>query len=322
MNKNNIIIYESTVFPGCTEEICIPLIESVSKLKCNEDFFAGYSPERINPGDANHSLTKIRKITSGSNSMAADYIDKLYSSIIQAGTFKASSIAVAEAAKVIENTQRDVNIALINELSIIFNKLDLDTIEVLNAAETKWNFLPFRPGLVGGHCIGIDPHYLTYKAMQVGYVPDIVLAGRKINDNMGHFIVDNLKEEFKEQGVSIEKSSIAILGLSFKENCPDFRNTKVLTIIESLKKLKCKVNVSDDCVNSTEVKKKLGIEIKPLNNVINQDAIIIAVAHNQYLNFCQKDWSKMLKPSGVIIDVKSIYEKDTFNNTNYRHWRL
>ncbi len=322
IQKNNIIIYESTVFPGCTEDICVPLIEKISKLKYNVDFFAGYSPERINPGDTEHSLINVKKLTSGSNKKVADFIDELYSSIIKAGTYQASSINVAEAAKVIENTQRDVNIALINELSVIFNKLNLDTVEVLEAAETKWNFLPFRPGLVGGHCIGVDPYYLTYKAVQAGYVPDIVLAGRKINDNMGCFIADNVISELDKQGFSITDSRITILGLSFKENCPDFRNTKVLTIIERLKEMKCDVSISDYYVNASEVKKKLGIKVISLDKVTNQDAIVIAVGHEKYLDLNLKNWQKMLKPKGVIVDVKSIYEKDAFESTNYKHWRL
>jgi len=322
LSKDNIVIYESTVFPGCTEEICVPILEKESNLVYNEQFFCGYSPERINPGDKKHTLTKILKITSGSNSKTADYIDSLYSSIIPAGTYKASSIGVAEAAKVIENTQRDVNIALINELSIIFNKLNLDTIEVLEAAGTKWNFLPFRPGLVGGHCIGVDPYYLTHKALEVGYKPKVILSGREINDGIGHYIVENTIYELEQKGILLSEAEISILGLTFKENCPDLRNTKVISIFESLKQYNCKIMITDEWADFEEVKSEFGVELKSLNDIKNQDAIILAVGHEQYSKFNKLDWKRMLKYKGVLIDVKSMYKKDTFLNEQVRHWRL
>ncbi|MBI89831.1 MAG: Vi polysaccharide biosynthesis protein VipA/TviB [Candidatus Marinimicrobia bacterium] len=322
LSKDDIVIYESTVYPGCTEEICVPILQKESNLTYNEQFFCGYSPERINPGDKKHTLTKILKITSGSNFQTAEYIDQLYRSIIPAGTYKTSSIIVAEAAKVIENTQRDLNIALINELSVIFNKLNLDTIEVLEAAGTKWNFLPFRPGLVGGHCIGVDPYYLTHKALEVGYEPKVILSGREINDGMGKHIVENTISELDQQGVPIDRAEISILGLTFKENCPDIRNTKVISIYKSLEQYNCKLIITDEWADYKEVKSEFGVELKSLNDIKNQDAIILAVGHKEYSNFNRSDWMKMLKPEGVLIDIKSLYNKETFSNENIRHWRL
>ena len=318
----NVIIYESTVFPGCTEEICVPILENSSKLKYNREFFCGYSPERINPGDKKHSLTNITKITSGSNSSTLEYIDNLYRSIISAGTYKASSIAVAEAAKIIENTQRDVNIALINELSLIFDRLELDTVEVLEAASTKWNFLPFRPGLVGGHCIGVDPYYLTHKAKKVGYNPEIILAGRRINDNVGKFIAEKTIAEIKKNRLNTKNASVAILGLTFKENCPDLRNTKVTTIIDFLSENQCDITVSDDWADSIQIKNKFNLNPVPLENIINQDAVIIAVGHDIYKNFTKDNFGRMLKPSGILIDVKSLYPKDSLLELKIKHWRL
>ena len=322
IQKNDIVIYESTVFPGCTEEICVPILERYSGLVYNSDFFCGYSPERINPGDKDRKISNIKKITSGSTKEMANYIDSLYSSIIDAGTFQTSSIMVAEAAKVIENTQRDVNIALINELSLIFDKMDIDTTEVLEAARTKWNFLSFKPGLVGGHCIGVDPYYLTYKAAELGYHPEIILAGRKINDNMGYFIAENTISELAIQGVSPIGAKIAILGFSFKENCSDLRNTKVLTIIEKLKQYQCSIIVSDSRANSDDAMSQFGIELLDLNEIEDQDAIIVAVAHDQYRTLSDKNWSRMLNNKGVLIDVKSIYAINRFSETTFRHWRL
>ena len=246
LEKDNIVIYESTVFPGATEEVCVPILEGVSGLNYNQDFFCGYSPERINPGDKKHTLVSIKKITSGSNPRSAKFVKKLYESIIKAGVFQASCIAVAEAAKVIENTQRDVNIALINELALIFHKMKIDTKEVLEAAGTKWNFLPFEPGLVGGHCIGVDPYYLTHKAVEIGYQPEMILAGRRVNDSMGKYIAEQTILNLIKNNVSPDKSKIAILGLTFKENCPDIRNTKVLSIIEHLKKYNCTLYITDE----------------------------------------------------------------------------
>ena len=322
LSKDDIVIYESTVYPGCTEEVCVPILQKESNLTYNEQFFCGYSPERINPGDKKHTLTKILKITSGSNPQAAEVIDQLYQSIVPAGTYKASSIAVAEAAKVIENTQRDVNIALVNELSIIFNKLSLDTIEVLEAAGTKWNFLPFRPGLVGGHCIGVDPYYLTHKALEVGYEPKVILSGREINDGMGKYIVENTISNLDQQGVPIDGAKISILGLTFKENCPDLRNTKVISIYQSLKQYNCKLIITDEWADNKEVRSEFGVGLKSLNDIKNQDAIILAVGHKEYSNFNRSDWMKMLKPKGVLIDIKSLYNKETFSNEKIRHWRL
>ena len=322
LNKADVVIYESTVYPGATEEFCVPILEKESGLKYNTDFFCGYSPERINPGDKEHSLKTITKITSGSNKEIADFVDQLYSSIVPVGTYKASSIAVAEAAKVIENVQRDVNIALINELSMIFNKLGLDTNEVLEAAGTKWNFLPFRPGLVGGHCIGVDPYYLTHKAQEVGFHPEMVLAGRRINDTMGKYIADNTIVEMTKAGINSVGANIAILGITFKENCPDLRNTKVPDIIDHLKTYSCEIQVTDPFADINEAKKHLYIDLLDINQISKSDAVILAVAHDEYKGIAKEQWQKMFNSNGVIIDVKSIYEKDYFTDTNIVHWRL
>jgi len=322
LNKNDIVIYESTVFPGCTEQVCVPILEKESKLKYNSEFFCGYSPERINPGDKNHNLSQITKVVSGSNNQTLDIINQLYDSILSAGTFKASSISVAEAAKVIENTQRDVNIALVNELALIFDKLNINTNEVLEAASTKWNFLPFKPGLVGGHCIGVDPYYLTHKATEVGYHPEIILAGRRINDNMGDFIAEKTISELSKHGISPLGANITILGLSFKENCPDLRNTKVITIRDRLKDYNCNINISDMWVNYKEAKSIYNIELQKIDEIKNQDALIIAVAHKEYVNLSQNKWIRMLKSRGVVIDIKSIFKKDYFVKMGFRYWAL
>ncbi len=322
LKKNDVIIYESTVFPGCTEQICVPTLEKESSLIYNLDFFCAYSPERINPGDSKYNLTNITKVVSGSNPPTLDLVSKLYESIIPAGVFKASSIAVAEAAKVIENTQRDVNIALVNELALIFDKLKINTKDVLKAASTKWNFLPFKPGLVGGHCIGVDPYYLTHKAMEVGYHPEIILAGRRINDNMGHYIAEKTISELAKHKISPLGANITILGLSFKEDCPDIRNTKVISIIKRLRNYNCNLTISDSTVVAEEAYEEFGIKIENINDIINQDAIVIAVAHKEYLNLAKSQWAKMLKPKGVIVDVKSIFSKEYFSKLNYRYWAL
>ena len=322
LKKNDIVIYESTVFPGCTEQICVPILEKKSNLKYNLDFFCGYSPERINPGDKNYTLTKITKVVSGSNSKTLDIVDKLYSSIIKAGTYRASTIQVAEAAKVIENTQRDVNIALVNELALIFDKLDINTDEVLTAAGTKWNFLPFKPGLVGGHCIGVDPYYLTHKAIEVGHHPEIILAGRKINDGMGDYIAEKTISELTKAGISPINANITILGLSFKENCPDLRNTKVISIIERLKHYSCNVNITDSCVVPKDAKDTYGIELQEIDNITNQDAIIIAVAHNSYKNLSLEFWEKVLNENGLIIDIKSIFKEKNSILNRFKYWSL
>ena len=322
LNIGNVVIYESTVYPGATEEVCVPILEKISNLEYNKDFFCGYSPERINPGDKKHTLVNIKKITSGSNPLTASFVEMLYSKIIRAGIFSASSIKVAEAAKVIENTQRDVNIALINELALIFNKLNIDTSEVLEAAGTKWNFLPFKPGLVGGHCIGVDPYYLTYKAIEVGYYPEMILAGRKVNDSMGKFIAEKTVLKLIENGVNPSKARVGILGLTFKENCPDLRNTKVITIIESLKKYKCEILVTDDWADKKEAKENYNINLLDLNKIKNMDSIIVAVAHDKYINLELKELCQMLKPNSLIVDVKSIYDSRIFKEAKLKYWRL
>ena len=322
LKKGDLVIYESTVYPGCTEQICVPILEERSKLKYNSEFFCGYSPERINPGDKKYTLTKIKKVVSGSNIEILEKINQLYGSIISAGTFKASSIAVAEAAKVIENTQRDVNIALINELSLIFDKLEISTSEVIEAAATKWNFIPFKPGLVGGHCIGVDPYYLTHKAMEVGHHPEIILAGRKINDNMGKFISEKTISKLVKQGTSPIGAKITILGLSFKENCPDLRNTKVLTIINCLEQYNCEITVSDPKVVNEDAKNQFNIDLKEINTINHQDAVIIAVAHDEYYHIKPNEWKRMLKNNGIVIDVKSIFKKEFFSQIDLTHWSL
>ena len=318
----DVVIYESTVYPGATEEVCVPILEQVSSMKYKKEFFCGYSPERINPGDKEHTLTTIIKVTSGSDNITSEFVDSLYKSIIPAGTHKASSMAVAEAAKVIENTQRDLNIALINELSLIFNKLKLDTEEVLQAAGTKWNFLPFRPGLVGGHCIGVDPYYLTHKALEIGYNPEIILAGRRLNDSMGKIIAENTINQMEKSGINPKESKVAIFGLTFKENCPDLRNTKVLNIINHLKEYGCKIVVTDDCADPQEAEDFYGIKLKQLNSFQSLSAVILAVGHDVYKKISLNDWKKMIIDNGVIVDVKSIYRKDFFLNTSFTHWRL
>ncbi len=322
LKEDDIVIYESTVFPGCTEEECVPILEKFSGITFNQDFFCGYSPERINPGDRVHTLLSIKKIVSGSNQETLEFIDKLYSSIIPAGTYRASSLSVAEAAKVIENTQRDVNIALINELSIIFNKLNIDTREVLNAAETKWNFIPFQPGLVGGHCIGVDPYYLTHKALEVGYHPEIILAGRRINDNMANFIVENTIKQLARKNISSVNAKVLVLGLTFKENCPDLRNTKVKFLVSQLQKYNCEVTISDCWAKDDEVFETFNFSPKKINQLPKQDAVILAVAHDKYSLFSLNDWKKIISPNGVFIDVKSVFNPELFENDDIGYWRL
>jgi UDP-N-acetyl-D-galactosamine dehydrogenase len=304
-----LVIYESTVYPGATEEDCVPILEEKSGLIFNKDFYVGYSPERINPGDKQHTLTTILKVTSGSNVEVADMVDSLYSSIISAGTFKASSIKVAEAAKVIENTQRDVNIGLINELAMIFDKLGIDTEEVLKAAETKWNFLPFRPGLVGGHCIGVDPYYLTHKAQSEGLHPEIILAGRRINDNMADYVAAKLVKAMLHKSITIKNSRILVLGFTFKENCPDVRNTKVIDVIRELKEYGTLVDCYDPWVSSREASCEYGIETigSPKNGVY--DAVIIAVAHDTFKDMGIKALRRFGKPTTVILDLKYLFPK-------------
>lgn len=310
LKKGDIVIYESTVYPGATEEDCVPILEQESGLTFNKDFFAGYSPERINPGDKEHRVTTIKKVTSGSTPETAETVDALYRSIITAGTHKASSIRVAEAAKVIENTQRDLNIALINELSIIFNKMEIDTLEVLEAAGTKWNFLPFRPGLVGGHCIGVDPYYLTHKAEQIGYNPQVILAGRRINDNMGGYVAGRTVKLMTKRRIHVVDSNILIMGLTFKENCPDLRNTRVTDIIRELGTYNANVDVYDPWVNPAEAKHEYGIT--PVASPVEgkYDAIILAVAHQQFRDLGETGIRKYAKANAVLFDVKQVLPKD------------
>ena len=307
IKPDDIVIYESTVYPGATEEVCVPILEQVSGLNFNQDFFVGYSPERINPGDKAHRVTSILKVTSGSTEEIAEQVDQLYKSIITAGTHKASSIKVAEAAKVIENTQRDVNIALINELALIFNRLGIDTEEVLIAAGTKWNFLPFRPGLVGGHCIGVDPYYLTYKAQSIGYNPEIILSGRRINDDMGEYVVSRLIKLMLQKRIHVQGSDVLIMGLTFKENCPDIRNTRVIDIVDELKTYGANVHVYDPWVDPKEVEAEYGI--KPIATLEGKkfDAIVLAVAHEQFKQMDIKQIRALGKPDSVVYDLKYLF---------------
>lgn len=310
VSKGDVIVYESTVYPGATEEECIPVVEEVSGLRFNQDFFAGYSPERINPGDKEHRVTNILKVTSGSNPDVAEYIDKLYQSIITAGTHKASSIKVAEAAKVIENTQRDVNIALINELSIIFNRLGIDTLEVLEAAGTKWNFLPFRPGLVGGHCIGVDPYYLTHKAQSVGYHPEMILAGRRLNDGMGEYVVSQLVKKMLKKRIQVEGSNVLVMGLTFKENCPDLRNTKVIDIVEELKEYNINVDVMDPWCSNVEAEAAYNLSLCNKEKLGFYDAVIVAVAHDEFKSMGIDKIKALGKAQHVIYDLKYVLDKN------------
>ena len=311
VKKGDIVIYESTVYPGCTEEDCIPIIERVSGLRYNTDFFAGYSPERINPGDKQHRVTGIVKVTSGSTPEAAEYVDGLYRTIITAGTHRASSIKVAEAAKVIENTQRDVNIALINELALIFNRLGIDTLEVLEAAGSKWNFLPFRPGLVGGHCIGVDPYYLTYKAQETGYHPEVILAGRRINDTMGLYVTDTVVKLMTRKRIHVVDADILIMGLSFKENCPDIRNTRVIDIIREFQSYNARVDIFDPWVDTAEAAHEYGVTTLKEVPSKQYDAVIVAVAHQQFVDMGVAGIRGLLKPQSVLFDIKNILPRGT-----------
>ena len=313
IKKGDLIIYESTVYPGCVEEECVPILKQFSKLEFNKSFFCGYSPERINPGDKEHTITNIKKITSGSTPKIADLVDDLYNEIITVGTHKAPSIKVAEAAKVIENTQRDLNIALINELSILFKKLNIDTQAVLDAAKSKWNFLPFKPGLVGGHCIGVDPYYLTFKAKSIGYHPNIILAGRKINDNMGRYVASELIREMEKKNIQISESKILIMGLTFKENCADTRNSGVNSVIEELKKYNCKLDLYDPWADKEEMNKIYGIDPNPTLNHNSYDGILIAVAHNIFKSMGKTGILNLCKKSHVVYDLKYLFSKDQFS---------
>ncbi|MDN7136789.1 Vi polysaccharide biosynthesis UDP-N-acetylglucosamine C-6 dehydrogenase TviB [Pseudidiomarina sp. 1ASP75-14] len=311
LKKDDIVIYESTVYPGATEDDCVPILERVSGLKFNEDFYAGYSPERINPGDKEHRVTTILKVTSGSTPEIADFVDSLYASIITAGTHKAPSIKVAEAAKVIENTQRDVNIALINELAMIFNRMNIDTEAVLKAAGTKWNFLPFRPGLVGGHCIGVDPYYLTHKAESIGYHPEMILAGRRINDNMSRYVASEFVKALLQKGITVKGARVLIMGLTFKENCPDIRNTKVVDIIYELREYGIDVDVYDPWVDTEEAQHEYGVTTAAQLEKGVYDGVVIAVAHNQFKQMGVSGLKEVTKPEYVVYDLKYILPNGT-----------
>jgi len=317
--KDALVIFESTVYPGCTEEFCVPILEKYSGLKLNEDFYCGYSPERIVPGDKIYTLKNITKITSGSNEYASERVDKLYKSIIDAGTFMASSIKTAEAAKVIENCQRDLNIAFVNELSKIFEILDLDTNEIIDAAATKWNFIKYNPGIVGGHCISVDPYYLTYKSIKEGYYPQIITAGREINDSMSEYFATRIINLMSENSIDVEHSKILILGFTFKENCPDIRNTKVIDIYNFLRNKGAEVLVSDTCADVEEVKKEYGLEINNISEQSKFDAVIIAVGHKEYRQFKPSDLNKFFDTSTKIIgDLKALYNKQNFKENGYK----
>ncbi|SUO97897.1 Vi polysaccharide biosynthesis UDP-N-acetylglucosamine C-6 dehydrogenase TviB [Suttonella indologenes] len=310
LKKGDIVVYESTVYPGATEEVCIPVLEKNSNLIFNKDFYAGYSPERINPGDKEHRVTNILKVTSGSTPEVADYVDQVYNLIIEAGTHKAPSLKVAEAAKVIENTQRDVNIALINELALIFNKMGIDTEDVLKAAGTKWNFLPFRPGLVGGHCIGVDPYYLTHKAQAIGYHPEIILAGRRLNDSMGSYVATQLVKGMIKKKIQVEGAKVLILGLTFKENCPDLRNTKVIDIVKELKEYNMNIDVYDPWIDAKESEEEYGITPISVLNDNSYDGIILAVAHNEFKEMGAKQIHNLGKPVHILYDLKYVLSQN------------
>jgi UDP-N-acetyl-D-galactosamine dehydrogenase len=320
LKKGDIVVYESTVYPGVTEEICIPILEEKSSLKIGVDFKVGYSPERINPGDKEHVISNIVKVVSGSDDDCLEVVATTYGKIVKAGIFKAASIKTAEAAKVIENTQRDINIALVNELSLIFNKLDIDTSDVLEAANTKWNFLDFRPGLVGGHCIGVDPYYLTYKSRLHGYEPQVILSGRKINDHMAHYISDQIVQEIEE--IPSNECMVTIMGITFKEDCPDIRNSKVLDIIENLKAAKISIQISDPIVSPEEVQESSGIELTKIENLKPSNILLLAVAHSQFKNLSKSAIKKLIKEGGIIYDLKNIFKKDYFIEDDISHWKL
>lgn len=310
ISPGDIVVYESTVYPGATEEVCIPIIEQESGLTFNQDFYAGYSPERINPGDKEHRVSSIMKVTSGSTPEIADFVDALYASIITAGTHKASSIKVAEAAKVIENTQRDLNIALINELALIFNRLNIDTLEVLEAAGTKWNFLPFRPGLVGGHCISVDPYYLTHKAQEIGYNPEIILAGRRINDGMGAYVAERVIKSLTKKRVHAVGSNILVMGLAFKENCPDLRNTRVIDVINELKSYHANVDIYDPWADPEEAMHEYGLSLIDSPKTNHYDAIILAVGHREFKAMGTNGIRALGKPESILFDVKYVLPKN------------
>ena len=310
LRKGSVVVYESTVYPGCTEEVCVPILARISGLKFNRDFFAGYSPERINPGDKEHRLTTIRKVTSGSTPEVADFVDQLYGTIVTAGTHRTSSIRVAEAAKVIENTQRDVNIALINELALIFNRLQIDTEEVLKAAGSKWNFLPFRPGLVGGHCIGVDPYYLTHKAQEIGYHPEMILAGRRLNDNMSLHVAGQIMQLMAARRIHVKGARVLVLGATFKENCPDVRNSKVVDVVRELEKKGARVDIHDPWASSAELRHEYGIRLVPKLRRRYYDAAVVAVAHRQFRELGAGGLRRLCRRKHVIYDIKHVFPAD------------
>lgn len=323
LKRGDIVIFESTVYPGCTEEVCVPALERVSGLKFNEDFFCGYSPERVNPGDKINTITKIRKITSGSTPEIAREVDELYAEIIEAGTFMASSLKVAEAAKVIENTQRDLNIALVNELSVIFQRLNIDTLEVLEAAGSKWNFLPFRPGMVGGHCIGVDPYYLTHKAEEVGYNPQVILAGRRINDNMARYAARNVVRLMLNNNIAVAGSTVGIMGITFKENCPDTRNSKIFDLINELKSWNVNVVVEDPWASAEQVESEYGLQLSTISSQAQVDSLVVAVGHTEFRSLTPKtlrSYCRTDKP--VLADLKSLYDRHEAGRENFTVFRL
>jgi UDP-N-acetyl-D-glucosamine/UDP-N-acetyl-D-galactosamine dehydrogenase len=307
LRKGAVVIYESTVYPGCTEEVCVPILERVSGLRFNRDFFAGYSPERINPGDKEHRLTSIRKITSGSTPAVAEFVDQLYGTIVSAGTHRTSSIRVAEAAKVIENTQRDINIALINELALIFNRLQIDTEEVLQAAGSKWNFLPFRPGLVGGHCIGVDPYYLTHKAQEIGYHPEMILAGRRLNDNMSLHVAGQITQLMAAKRIHVKGARVLVLGITFKENCPDSRNSKVVDVVRELKQQGARVDIHDPWASSSELRHEYGLKLVHELRPRHYDVVVVAVAHRQFRELGARGVRQLCRRRHVLYDVKHVF---------------
>jgi len=326
LTKGSIVVFESTVYPGVTEEICIPILEKESGMKCGEDFKVGYSPERINPGDKVHRLETIVKVVAGMDEESLDIIAKVYELVVDAGVHRAESIKVAEAAKVIENSQRDINIAFMNELSIIFNKMGIDTKAVLKAAGTKWNFLNFHPGLVGGHCIGVDPYYLTYKAEQLGYHSQIILSGRRINDDMGKYVVENLIKNLIKADVPVKDAKVAILGFTFKENCPDTRNTRVIDIVNELIEYGINPMIADPEADAEEAKHEYGIVFDSVEDIKDMDAVVVAVGHDQFLRFTQEDFNKMFKEGSnegkVLLDIKGILDRKDYEAAGYKYWRL
>jgi UDP-N-acetyl-D-galactosamine dehydrogenase len=322
LKAGDIVVYESTVYPGVTEDECVPILERISGLACGRDFTVGYSPERINPGDKEHTFTKIKKVVAGQDSRTLDVVAAVYESVVTAGVHRASSIKVAEAAKVIENTQRDLNIALMNELALIFDRLGIDTNEVLEAAGTKWNFLRFKPGLVGGHCIGVDPYYLTHKAEKIGYIPQVILAGRRINDGMAKFIAQRAVKEMIHSGHNILGSTVTVFGLTFKEDCPDLRNSKVIDIIRELEDYGVTVQVCDPLADSVEAAHEYGITLIPLSELRKADALVIAVAHQAYRGFSISELKELMGQNPVLIDVKGIYSRQTVTDAGIRLWRL